>query len=116
MVKRSGRSSLGCLLSLLLVSVAVYVGVNLFEVYWRYFEFRDAMRQEVRFAAQITDDKMKLHLAALADSMGLPDDAAHVTVVRTGQTVSVSADYVERVVFPIYTRTIRFRPSATGTY
>jgi hypothetical protein len=116
MVERSGRSSLGCLLSLLLVAVAVYVGVNLFEVYWRYFEFRDAMRQEVRFGAQITDEKMKVHLAALADSMGLPDEAGHVTVVRTGQTVSVSADYVERVVFPMYSRTIHFRPSATGTY
>ena len=73
MVSRKGRSSLGCLLILLVLAAALYVGVNIGEAYWRFYEFQDAMRQEVRFAKQIPDDRIKLHLAALADSLGLPE-------------------------------------------
>ena len=116
MVRRSGMSSLGCLLTLLLVAVVAYVGVNVFEVYWRYYEFRDAMRQEVRFAGQIPDNKIKLHLAALADSLGLPEDAAQVTVVRASGTISVSAEYVEHLIFPLYSHDLRFSPRASGTF
>ena len=116
MVRRGGRSSLGCLFTLLLVAICVYVGVNVGEVYWRFYEFRDAMRQEVRFARQIPDDKIRHHLAALADSLGLPQEAADVNVVRTGGTISVSAEYVERVKLASLTREFRFRPSAEGSF
>ena len=83
MVSRPGRSSLGCLLVLLVFAAALYVGINIGEAYWRFYEFRDAMRQEVRFAKQIPDDRIKLHLAALAASIGLPQQSADVTVERT---------------------------------
>ena len=116
MVTRGGRSSLGCLFTLLLVAIAAYIGVNVGEVYWRFYEFRDAMRQEVRFARQIPDDKIRFHLAALADSLGLPEEAANINVVRTGGTISVSAEYVERVKLASVTRELRFRPSAEGSF
>lgn len=116
MVSRRGRSSFGCLLILLLAAAVLYFGVNFGEVYWRYYEFRDAMRQEVRFAAQIPDDRMRLHLAALADSLGLPDDAAEVVVTRAGHQISVSADYIEQVDMPFIKRQIRFRPHAEGSF
>ena len=116
MVRRSGMSSLGCLVTLLFVAVLAYVGVNVFEVYWRFYEFRDAMRQEVRFAGQIPDNKIKLHLAALADSLGLPEEAAQVTVTRANNTIRVSSDYVEHLIFPLYSRDLRFSPNASGTY
>jgi hypothetical protein len=115
-VRRGGRSSLGCLFTLLLVAIAVYVGVNVGEVYWRFYEFRDAMRQEVRFARQISDDKIRHHLAALVDSLGLPAEAADVNVVRSGGTISVSAEYVERVKLAVLTREFRLRPSAQGSF
>ena len=87
MVSRSGRSSLGCLFLLLIVAAAMYFGVNIGEAYWRFYEFQDAMRQEVRFAKQISDDRIKLHLAALADSLGLPEEATAITVDRTSRAI-----------------------------
>lgn len=114
MVSRVGRSSLGCLFLLLLVAIALYFGVNIGEAYWRFYEFQDAMRQEVRFARQIPDDRMKLHLAALADSLGLPEGATDITVERTKTDISVSADYTERLQFPLFAREIRFTPRAAG--
>lgn len=114
MVKRSGRSSLGCLLVLLVFAAALYVGVNIGEAYWRFYEYQDAMRQEVRFAKQIPDDRIKLHLAALADSLGLPQQAAEVAVDRTSASIAVSAEYTERIELPFFVHLIRFAPRAQG--
>jgi hypothetical protein len=80
----------------------------------RFYEFQDAMRQEVRFAKQISDDRIKLHLAAYADSLGLPEEATDITVNRTSNDISVSAEYSERVVLPLFERQIRFSPRARG--
>ena len=49
--RRTGRGSLGCLVMLLILAAVVYFGVNVGEVYWRFYQYQDAMRQEVRFAA-----------------------------------------------------------------
>lgn len=114
MVNRGGRSSLGCLFALLLIAAALYFGVNIGEAYWRFYEYQDAMRQEVRFAKQIPDDRIKLHLSALADSLGLPPEAADVSIDRTDSDISVSAEYSEQVELPLFVRQIRFRPHAEG--
>lgn len=114
MVIARGRSSLGCLFVLLLIAAVLYFGVNIGEVYWRFYEYQDAMRQEVRFAKQIPDDRMRLHLSALADSLGLPEEAADVTINRTNDDISVSAEYTEPVEFPLFVRQIRFTPHAEG--
>jgi hypothetical protein len=113
-VSRRGRSSLGCLLILLVAAAALYVGINIGEAYWRFYEFQDAMRQEVRFAKQIPDDRIKLHLAALADSLGLPEGASDIAVDRSSSKISVSADYTERVQLPLFVRVIHFSPRAQG--
>ena len=114
MVSYRGRSSLGCLFGLLLVAAALYFGVNVGEAYWRFYQFQDAMSQEVRFARQISDDRIKLHLKAYADSLGLPEEASDITVNRTSNDISVSAEYSERVELPLFARQIRFNPRAQG--
>jgi hypothetical protein len=113
-VSRRGRSSLGCLVALLIVAAAMYLGVNVGEAYWRFYEYQDAMRQEVRFAKQIPDERIKLHLKAYADSLGLPEDASDVTIDRANGEISVSAQYSERVELPLFAREIRFNPRAQG--
>jgi len=116
MVTRGGRSSVGCLFSLLILAAAIYFGINFGEVYWRFYEFQDAMKQEVRFAKQIPDERIRLRLAALADSLGLPDEASEVTIERNASTITVQAQYTERVDVPLVRREIRFRPRAQGTF
>jgi hypothetical protein len=113
-VIRDGRSSLGCLFVLLLIAATLYFGVNIGEAYWRFYEYQDSMRQEVRFAKQIPDDRIKLHLAALADSLGLPEEATDVSISRTDDSISVRAEYSEQVEFPLFVRPIRFKPHAEG--
>ena len=61
---RRGSSSLGCLFILLLLSAAGYFAVNVGEVYFRFYQYKDAMRQEVRFASHNSDQVILRHLRA----------------------------------------------------
>ena len=113
-----GRVSLGCLVTLLLLSAALYFGVNIGEVYWRYFRFKDAMAQEVRFAELRTDPVIARRLASAADSLGLPL-AAHQVIVRrdpNSRYISIGAEYAEQVELPGLVRTLHFAPRAEGKY
>ena len=107
---RAGRSTLGCLFTILIVSVVAYFGVNVGEVYLRYFRFRDGIRQEARFARQRSDETIKSHLRALADSLGLPDEASRITVRRGDGRIVIRTRYTETVEMPGYVRDFHFEP------
>jgi hypothetical protein len=113
-----GRTSLGCLFTLLLVSVALYFGVNIGEVYWRYYRYQDAMRQEARFAHLRTDQVIATRLASVAEALRLPDDARRPQIHRDQslRRLRISAHYSERVELPGFVRTFNFAPRAEGTY
>lgn len=108
---RRGASKLGCLVGLLLGVAVLYFGFNIGEVWLRYYRFEDSIRQEVRFARQNTDDEIRRRLAARADSLGLPDEASRISVLRSANRITISADYQEVVELPGFVRTFRFRPS-----
>lgn len=113
---RRGAAAGGCLVWLLLVVLALYVGIPIGETYLRYAEYKDAMRQELRFRSNLSNDKIRAHLALQADSLGLPEEAGDVAVNRKGNEVSVEAEYDEVIRIFGITRTIHFRPSAVDTY
>lgn len=115
-ITRRGASSLGCLFSLLILSVVVYFGVNIGEVYWREYQFQDEMNQQVRFAAHNSNPQIVRHLQAVADSLGLPDDAGDVDIKRTVHDISIESEYSERVELPLYVREIHFHPRAEGSF
>jgi hypothetical protein len=112
--RRRGASSLGCLFSLLIGAVVIYFGINVGEAYWRYYQFQDDMRQEVRFAANATNDAILARLKAAADSLGLPDEATDISITRIDKTISVESEYSEHVELPMTVRQIRFHPHADG--
>ena len=111
---RVGRSTLGCLLTLLLLTAIGYFGVNIGEVYARYYRMRDAMHQEVRFAGQRSDAEIKRRLQAFADSAGLPEDAGAVHIKRGAHDISIWSEYDERVELPLFVRDFHFSPAAEG--
>ena len=66
MVRRTryGKSSYGCLVFILLVGATLYFGFNIGNVYWRAYQFQDAMTQESRFAARNGNEVIIAHLRA----------------------------------------------------
>jgi hypothetical protein len=107
---RPGRSALGCLVTLMVLAAAFYFGVNLAEPYWRYYQYKDAMSQEARFADQVSNEEITRRLHARADSLGLPAEAYRLRFNRTAQTISIWAEYQEVVELPGYTRHFVFKP------
>jgi hypothetical protein len=113
---RRGVSRLGCLVGLLVLAAVAYFGINVGEVYWRYYEYKDSMQQAVNFADRISDEEIAARLRAKADSLGLPEEAQQVAVSRQGRHIGVSAAYEERVELPGFVRTFPFSPSAESDF
>jgi len=115
---RRGWSSLGCLFAMLLVAAAAYFGLNAGEAYWRYYQYTDAMKQELKFNGIRPDSLILAHLWAQADSIGLPEDAKDISIDRDpkDRTISVSADYTEQIELPLTVRSVVFHPHAEDSY
>jgi hypothetical protein len=98
------------------MAVVLYYGVNVGEVYWRYYQFQDDMKQEARFAINIPNDKILVHLRARADTLGLPDDAHDITIRRNTKGISIEAEYYETIEIPMKKRDVLFHPHAEATF
>lgn len=106
--RRPGRSSLGCLLFVVLVAILAYVGTEVGGVYWRNYQFQDAFNQAARFAAHDSDTAIQVRLSAVADSLGLPRDARRIHVHRTSKGISIWSEYTDTVEIPGLMRTVDF--------
>jgi hypothetical protein len=110
-VNRPGGSRIGCLLPLLLLAVGAYFAIDFGNAYFRFYQFKDAMGQEARFASTRTDEQITGHLSALADSLELPPGAELVTISRSGNVITISSDYDEVIKLPMKKeRVIHFHP------
>jgi hypothetical protein len=111
-VARKGASTLGCLIPLLILAVVIYFAIDFGTAYFRYYQFKDAMRQEARFSYERTDEQITKHLVALADTLELPVGANLITILRSPSNVSISSDYDEVITLPFkQERVLHFHPS-----
>ena len=116
MVMRRGGAFQGCLVMLLGIVLFVYLAMNAGEAALRYFRFRDAMQQEVRFAGARSDDVIKRHLQSVADSLGLPEEAHRIHIARDTTGILIAAEYVERIKIAWLRRDLRFEPRAEARF
>ena len=114
--RRHGKSRLGCLVSLLILAAVAYFGFNIGEVYLRFFRLKDAMVQEARFAHNRDDNAIRLRLAAVADSLGLPETAGRMVIQRQSNRIIISTDYSEHVELPMFVREFRFAPKVVRQF
>lgn len=115
MVNRRGSSRLGCLIVLLILAIGAYVAVDFGQAYFRFYQFKDAMGQEARFATTKTDDQIVSHLRALADSLELPPGAELISVHRSPAIITISSDYDEVIRLPLKKeKVLHFHPLAVS--
>jgi hypothetical protein len=103
---------LGCIFSVVLFLGALYYGVHIGGVYWRYYQMLDDMRQQAKRADQLTDTAIQAHLDAQADSiLGQSPD---FRIDRGGRPsrITIETDYTETVVLPGFNHTFMLRPRA----
>jgi hypothetical protein len=114
-VNRRGETRLGCLLGLLILVVGIYFGIDFGEAYFRYYQFKDAMGQEARFATTKTDDQITSRLSALADTLQLPPGADSIQIERSQSVITISSDYDEVIKLPFKKeQVLHFHPMAAS--
>ena len=111
---RRGSSSTGCLVTLLVFSMVAYYGINIGEVYWRYYQLLDEMKSQARLAPSLTDATIRRRLILQVEELGLPPDASKFTIRRSGRTrlITIETEYNESVDLPFFNHTFRFTPKA----
>ena len=113
---RSGASSTGCLVSLLIFVAVLYYGVNIGEVFFRYYRLLDEMQSQCRIAAALDDGTIKRRIQAAAQEIGVPDSAGALVIIRrtmSPREISIETRYSETVHLPLFTHTFNFHPKAT---
>jgi len=114
---RRGASSAGCLLSLLIFVAVLYYGVNIGEVYFRYYRLLDEMQTETRMAAGLDDGTIRHRIQAAIEDIGLPDSAGRdrLQIYRTAapREIVIETRYSESVSLPFFNHSFAFHPRAT---
>jgi hypothetical protein len=114
--RRRGASTTGCLVSLLVLVAVLYYGVNIGEVYFRYYRLLDEMGTQARVAAALDNGTIQRRIAAAIQEIGVPDDAAaNLQITRTAspREITIESEYTESVHLPLFDHTFKFHPKAT---
>ncbi|MFL5585597.1 MAG: hypothetical protein ACJ78K_12090 [Gemmatimonadaceae bacterium] len=100
---------------LLILAVGAYFAVGFGEAYFRYYQFKDAMGQEARFASDKTDEQIITRLSALADTLQLPPGADSISIQRSPTVITISSDYDVVIRLPFRKeRVLHFHPVAAS--
>jgi hypothetical protein len=114
---RRGASSSGCLLSLLLFVAVLYYGVNIGEVYFRYYRLLDDMQTQARLAPGLDDGTIRRRIQTAVEEIGLPDSAGgrQLLIRRTAspRQILIETRYSESVSLPFFNHSFSFHPRAT---
>src|SRR5438093_130241 len=116
MVNRRGASSVGCLFSLLVFVAVLYYGVNIGEVYFRYYRLVDEMQSQARLAPGLDDGTIRRRIQAAVDEIGIPDSAGtrQLIVRRTAspRQIVIETRYSEIVSLPFFNHSFSLHPRA----
>jgi hypothetical protein len=110
---RRGAGALGCLFSLLLFAAALYYGINIGQVYLRYYQLLDGMRTQARLAPSLHDDVIYRRLTVQADSL-LPGGSPRFKITRGGRPnrIVIETEYTDQVDLPLFKHEFVLRPRA----
>jgi hypothetical protein len=111
---RTGASKVGCLFQLMVLAAIGYFGADVGQVYWRYFRFKDAVEQEVRFHPGRSIPEMRQRIRAIADSLDMPDEAGIALVRKTPKQTHVEVHWDDTLILPGFRRDVHFEVKAEG--
>ena len=116
-LQRRGASRLGCLLQILFLAAVVYVGLLAGEEALAYYRFKDAMKNEARFASVRSDQEMRKRLRAFTDSVELPPAAKDINIVREDNRIRIWSEYDQVFKLPFnHEKIVHLRPSVERTF
>ena len=116
-LQRRGASRLGCLLQIVVLVSIIYFGFLAGEEALSYYRFKDAMKNEARFASTRSDQEIRRRLRAFTDSVKLPAAAKEINIVREGNQIRIWSEYDQIFKLPFEkTRVVHLRPSVEKSF
>ena len=109
-----GFASLKTILVLMILGAAVYLGINVFPLYYNNYQLEDTMRQEAKFAQanhRSPEDLRKI-IYQKAQSLDIPIPAENIRVESGPQGAFISTEYTVTVDLQVYRFTLEFRPNS----
>jgi hypothetical protein len=112
---RGGATSIGCLVSLLLFVAVLYYGVNIGELYFRYYRLLEEMQSQAQLAPSLDDETIRRRVQAAAQDIGLPREAQQIRIARrtSPRQIVIETEYSDSVDLPFFNHTFAFHPKAT---
>ncbi|MCU0618338.1 MAG: hypothetical protein MUF40_00280 [Gemmatimonadaceae bacterium] len=100
-MSRRGAGSIGCLGTLVLAAVVLWVGLPAARVYLRAWQYEDVLRGELQFATVESDSVMLRKMRAAVDSIdGLPDEAYNIRIERRNTAIRILGGYEDTIALP----------------
>ena len=93
-----GKGKLGCLFSLGVIALLIYVGKDFGTVYFRYYQINDEVKTQAGFAPALTDAAIRDRLVLKSDSLNIPIGPKQWQIMRTRSEISISGAYTDSVV------------------
>jgi hypothetical protein len=113
-----GKAHLGCLFSLFLLACAIWVGVDVGEVYVRHYRLQDFVKSQAEFAPELTDDVIRQRLVAYSDTLGPSIGPKRWNIKRSNapRAISIRAQYDDSVVIQVLSvrKVLRFHFDVAG--
>ena len=105
----SGEGRVGFLVALIVVGVAVFLGLKVIPVRISAYEFHDALREEVRFAAVRDSDKVVAdRIMQKAKELEIPLQRKNLQLERTRGEMIISASYEQPIDLKVTTYVYKF--------
>lgn len=104
------------LLSLALLAAGVFVGVQYARVYLNKYQFGDAIRQSVKYAAtsRKSPEKVRTEILEKAEELGIELSPKDVRITKRGPAFTVDIDYEMPVNLRVYEHVLSFEVSESG--
>ena len=111
---RRGGSTLGCMVSLLVFVAALYYGIHVGEVFFRYYQLIDEMKVNARLAPNLADDVIQRRLQSKVEELFGPDRRMTFRITRGGpsRSITIQSEYRDSVSLPLFKRTFELKPRA----
>lgn len=109
---QAGRSRIGALLTLLVLAIGFYYGLDVGAVYFRRWQLVQEMKSLARLAPSLDDATIQRRLRAKADELGLPESAQRFEIRRLQRPreIRITTYYEETVELPFTRYTFKIQP------
>ena len=101
---RAGKVPVKFLLTLAVFAGLIYYGIGAGRSYLRYYQMKDEMQVQARFAGNLKDEDIRRRLRTKAVELQLPAAAQRVTIQRRPRPreIVVSITWPDTIVLPFY--------------